>query len=108
VPPRGKPADAIRYALTRWHGLTPFLHDGRVELDTNPVERAIRPVTPGRKNHLFAGSDIGGERWATLSSIIETCLCRSRHKHVYAAQRTMPSEHVFPMIHTDRHVIGSA
>ena len=44
VPPRGKLADAIRYALTRWHGLTRFLHDGCVELDTNPVERAIRPV----------------------------------------------------------------
>jgi hypothetical protein len=45
LPPRGKLADAIRYALTRWNGLTRFLHDGRVELDTNPVERAIRPVT---------------------------------------------------------------
>jgi transposase len=73
VPPRGKLADAIRYALTRWNGLTRFLHDGRVELDTNPVERAIRPVALGRKNHLFAGSDVGGERWATLCSIIETC-----------------------------------
>ncbi len=38
----------IRYALSRWHGLTRFLNDGRVELDTNPVERAIRPVTLGR------------------------------------------------------------
>jgi len=44
VPRRGKLADAIRYALSRWHGLTRFLHDGRIELDTNPVERAIRPV----------------------------------------------------------------
>jgi hypothetical protein len=37
-------AEAIRYALSRWEGLTRFLHDGRIELDTNPVERAIRPV----------------------------------------------------------------
>jgi transposase len=44
VPRRGRLADAIRYALSRWEGLTRFLHDGRVELDTNPVERAIRPV----------------------------------------------------------------
>jgi hypothetical protein len=44
APRRGRLADAIRYALTRWDGLTQFLHDGRVELDTNPVERAIRPV----------------------------------------------------------------
>jgi transposase len=56
-PRRGKLADAIRYALVRWDGLTRFLHDGRVELDTNPVERAIRPVALGRKNHSFAGSD---------------------------------------------------
>ncbi|WP_316235434.1 MULTISPECIES: IS66 family transposase [unclassified Bradyrhizobium] len=66
-------AEAIRYALSRWHGLTRFLNDGRVELDTNPVERAIRPVALGRKNHLFAGSDGGGHRWAVISSLITTC-----------------------------------
>jgi len=65
-------AFAIRYALSRWEGLTRFLHDGRIELDTNPVERAIRPVALGRKNHLFAGSDGGGERWAIICSLIET------------------------------------
>ena len=65
-------ADAIRYALARWAGLTRFLDDGRIELDTNPVERAIRPVALGRKNHLFAGSDGGGHRWAVICSLIET------------------------------------
>ena len=49
APRRGRLADAIRYALSRWDGLTRFLHDGRVELDTNPVERAIRPVALGRR-----------------------------------------------------------
>jgi transposase len=83
VPPRGKLADAIRYALTRWHGLTRFLHDGRVELDTNPVERAIRPVALGRKNHLFAGSDVGGERWATLCSLIETAKMNDVEPYAY-------------------------
>ena len=73
LPGRAKLAEAMRYALSRWDGLTRFLHDGRVELDTNPVERAIRPVALGRKNHLFAGSDGGGERWAVLCSLIETC-----------------------------------
>lgn len=72
LPPRGKLAEAMRYALTRWDGLTRFLDDGRIELDTNPVERAIRPVALGRKNHLFAGSDGGGERWAVIGSLIET------------------------------------
>jgi hypothetical protein len=53
----GPLAEAIRYALARWPALTRFLDDGRIELDNNPVERAIRPVALGRKNHLFAGSD---------------------------------------------------
>ncbi|WP_063693978.1 IS66 family transposase [Bradyrhizobium stylosanthis] len=73
LPGRAKLAEAMRYALSRWDGLTRFLHDGRVELDTNPVERAIRPVALGRKNHLFAGSDGGGTRWAVLCSLIESC-----------------------------------
>ena len=72
VPPRGSLADAIRYTLSRWDVLCCFLYDGRVELDTNTVERAIRPVTLGRKNHLFAGSDGGADRWATVCSLIAT------------------------------------
>jgi transposase len=57
VPGHSTLAEAIRYTLSRWNGLTRFLHDGRIELDTDPVERAIRPIALGRKNHLFAGSD---------------------------------------------------
>jgi transposase len=72
IPSRGRLAEAMRYALMRWDSLCRFLDDGRVELDTNPVERAIRPVALGRKNHLFAGSDGGGERWAVVCSLIET------------------------------------
>lgn len=72
IPPRGGLAEAIRYALTRWDALGCFLTDGRVELDTNTVERAIRPVALGRKNHLFAGSDGGAERWATVCSLVAT------------------------------------
>lgn len=76
-------AEAIRYALSRWHGLTRFLHDGRVELDTNPVERAIRPVALGRKNHLFAGSDGGGHRWAVICSLIATCKLNDVEPYAY-------------------------
>ena len=72
VPPAGPLAEAIRYALARWPALTRFLGDGRIELDNNPVERAIRPIALGRKNHLFAGSDGGGVRWATVCSLIAT------------------------------------
>ena len=69
---RGALAEAIRYALARWEALCRFIDDGRIELDNNPVERAIRPVALGRKNHLFAGSDGGGIRWATVCSLIAT------------------------------------
>jgi hypothetical protein len=63
--------------------LTRFLHDGRIELDTNPVERAIRPVALGRKNHLFAGSDGGGHRWAVLCTLIETCKLNDVEPYAY-------------------------
>ena len=76
-------AEAIRYALSRWEGLTRFLHDGRIELDTNPVERAIRPVALGRKNHLFAGSDGGGDRWAIVCLLIETCKLNGVEPYAY-------------------------
>ena len=72
IPPRGALAEAIRYALTRWDAMCTFLDDGRVELDTNTVERAIRPIALGRKNHLFAGSDGGARRWAIVVSLIAT------------------------------------
>ena len=72
IPPRSGLADAIRYSLIRWSALCSFLDDGRIELDTNTVERVIRPVALGRKNHLFAGSDGGGARWATVCSLITT------------------------------------
>ncbi len=71
-----KLADAIRYALTRWEGLTRFIDDGCIEIDNNIVERSMRPIALGRKNALFAGSDGGAEHWATIASLIETCkLC---------------------------------
>ena len=70
---KSKLAEAIRYALSRWNGLTLFVEDGRVEIDSNVVERAIRPIALNRKNALFAGSDGGAENWAIVASLIETC-----------------------------------
>jgi transposase len=66
-------AGAIRYALGLWEGLVRFLDDGRIEIDSNTVERSMRPVALNRKNALFAGSDEGGANWALLASLIETC-----------------------------------
>jgi transposase len=65
-------AAAMRYALSRWVALTRYCNDGRLEIDNNAVERAIRPLALGRKNYLFAGSDAGGERAAAIYSLIET------------------------------------
>ena len=68
-----KLAEAIRYALSRWEGLIRFVDDGRIEIDSNVVERSIRPIALNRKNALFAGSDGGGEHWAIIASLVETC-----------------------------------
>ena len=65
-------AQAMRYALNHWSGLTLYLDDGRLEMDTNTVERAMRPVALGRKNALFAGADSGGRHWAIVATLIQT------------------------------------
>ena len=65
-------AKAIRYALGRWDALVRYCDDGRIEIDNNAAERALRCVALGRKNFLFAGSDAGGERAAVLYSLIGT------------------------------------
>ena len=65
-------AVAIRYALSRWTALTRYRDDGRLEIDNNAAERALRAVALGRKNWLFAGSDDGGERAATIYSLLGT------------------------------------
>jgi transposase len=66
-------AEVIRYGLNHWDGLVRFLDDGRIELDTNIVERSIRPIVLNRKNALFAGHDQGAENWAAIASLVETC-----------------------------------
>jgi transposase len=63
-------ASAIRYALGRWNALILYCDDGRVEVDNNAAERALRAVALGRKNYLFAGSDTGGQRAAAIYSLI--------------------------------------
>jgi transposase len=69
---RSELAGAFRYMLARWTALTRAFDDGRLALDNNPAERALRGVAVGRKNYLFAGSDRGAHRAAALYSLIET------------------------------------
>ena len=66
-------AKAMRYMRRHWDGLIRYLDDGRLEMDTNVVERAIRPVTITRKNSLFAGSDAGARHWAIANTLIQSC-----------------------------------
>lgn len=82
---KSETADAINYALIRWPGLTLYLEDGRIEIDSNTVERSIRPLALTRKNALFAGSDGGGEHWAMLASLIETCKLNDINPQYYIA-----------------------
>jgi transposase len=82
---KSKLAEAIRYALSRWQGLSRFIADGRIEIDSNVVERAIRPIALNRKNALFAGSDGGAEHWAIIASLIETCKLSGVEPHAYLA-----------------------
>ena len=86
VSAKSKLADAIRYALTRWPGLSLFLDDGRVELDSNTVERSIRPLALNRKNALFAGSDEGGDNWAVIATLIENCKIHGINPHAWLAE----------------------
>ena len=83
VSAKSKLADAIRYAITRWPGLSLFLDDGRVELDSNTVERSIRPLALNRKNALFASSDEGGDNWAVIATLIENCKISGINPHVW-------------------------
>ena len=78
-------AEAIRYGLNHWDGLIRFLDDGRIELDTNAVERAMRPIALNRKNALFAGCDEGAEAWACIASLIESCRLNGVDPEAYLA-----------------------
>lgn len=83
VSSKSKLAEAIRYAITRWDGLSRFLDDGRIDLDSNPVERSIRPLALNRKNALFAGSDEGGDNWAVVATLIECCKLNGVNPHAW-------------------------
>ena len=83
VPKKSVTADAIGYALNQWQALTRFLEDGRIEVDNNAAERALRAVGVGRKNYLFLGSDAGGERAATMYSLLGTAKLNGLNPEAY-------------------------
>ena len=73
VSPRSRLGEKLAYFANHWDGLLVFLHDGRVEMDTNFVENRIRPLKLTKKNALFAGHDEGAVSWARAATLIETC-----------------------------------
>ena len=76
-------AGAIQYTLARWTALNRYVEDGRIEIDNNAAERAIRALVLGRRNYLFAGSDAGGETAARLYSLIGSCRLNALDPHLY-------------------------
>ena len=101
LPGRGPTAGAIRYALNHWDGLERFLDDGRIELDNNSVERAIRPIKLSRKNALFAGNDEGGANWAHVASLVETCKLNGVNPQAYLTDLLTRLVHGWPQAHID-------
>jgi hypothetical protein len=73
APPKSPLGEALRYSANQWAALQRFLEDGRLELDNNGCERALRAIAVGRKNWLFAGSDEGAHRAAVIYTVIGTC-----------------------------------
>jgi transposase len=83
TPEQGKIGQAIRYCLSNWTKLNSYLKDGRVEIDNNLIENAIRPFALGRKNWLFSGSPTGAKASAILYSLIETCKANNVEPYKY-------------------------
>jgi hypothetical protein len=81
--PQSLLGQAIDYTLSQWSTLEVYLHDGRVELDNNLVENAIRPTALGKKNWLFIGEATVGDRGAILYTVIESCRRRGLDPYGY-------------------------
>jgi transposase len=93
TPEQSKIGKGIRYCLKNWIELTNYLKDGRIEIDNNLIENAIRPFALGRKNWLFSGSPKGAKAGAVLYSLVETC----------KAQQIEPYKYFCAMLHRLRH-----
>jgi len=76
---------AVAYTLDRWPCLERFVDDGAMLIDSNAIERAIRPVAIGRKNWLFAGSPRGGRAAATFFTVLESCRRNGHNTFDYMA-----------------------
>lgn len=85
IPGKGDLARAFRYGLSRQTPFCLFLEDGRVAVDNNAAERALRPIGIGRKNWLFVGADTGAKTLARAMTIIETAKLSGLNPQAYLA-----------------------
>jgi transposase len=91
--PTSQMGKAIAYTLSLWKELNVYLHDGRVEIDNNGVENAIRPTALGKKNYLFFGHPEAGERSAVFYTLLENCKREgiSPHEYLYDVLSRRPT-----------------
>jgi len=101
VSPKSRLGEKLGYIHRHWDGLVLFLTDGRIEMDTNPVENRIRPLVLTRKNALFAGHDEGGRTWARIASVIETCKLNSVDPYAYLRDTLTAIANGHPMSRID-------
>jgi transposase len=78
-------AKALQYALTRWDALCLYTTDGRLGIDNNPAERALRTIAITRKNFLFLGSDAGGDRAAVIYTVLQSAKLNGLDPEAYLA-----------------------
>lgn len=97
-----KIADAIGYGFNHQDGLRRFLEDGRIEIDTNTVERTIRPIALNRKNSLFAGHDEGGIHWGVMASLVESCKLNDIEPQAYLSDVLTKLVEGWPMRRIDQ------
>jgi transposase len=90
-------AEAFRYATRRRQSLSRFLTDARLEIDNNIAENAIRSVALGRKNYLFAGADSGGERAASIYTIVQTAKLNGLNPEAYLRDTLTRIAHGHPI-----------
>jgi len=81
--PKSVTAGAIRYALALWNALQRYCDDGRIEIDNNAAERALRAIAVGRRNYRFAGSDSGGQRAAAIYSLVASAKLNGMDPEAY-------------------------
>ncbi len=96
-----KLGEAIRYGLRHWDGLVRYLDDGRIEIDSNTVERSMRPIALSRKNALFAGHDQGAANWGIAASLIETCKLNAVDPHAWMSDTLTKLVNLWPSAQID-------